>query len=366
MTAINFPGEGALQVIPNNLMQFHENNAIISSIKEYTGTILSIANTINAPIERLEISGASSQPVTVQGKNLLDLSLLNGSYTGTNCVVTIANGHVVITPTVGSTGESFHIKIPYGRSLPAGTYTFKINDKTNTSLGTYPTLSFLTKLASGSNEVEYSSRTVTFAESWTLTGLRVYFRTSGTTAITAGQFNEYWNIQIELGVAATAYTPFVPDSPSQYYPSSIINVVNPIVTITDNFTALTKNLIGTLRSLPNGVKDRLIIDKSTQTAWIERNIGTISLSSGTSWNIANAKANSLYRSTNLVSGTLTGTTLTSAVTVPTSFEVNYELAIPTTENITYPSIATIQYLTNISTNSNLNPTIKAKVRVLGN
>jgi hypothetical protein len=133
-----------------------------------------------------------------------------------------------------------------------------------------------------------------------------------------------------------------------------------------DYKSTATNLLGTLRSLPNGVCDKIIIDRSTITAWIERNIGAITLNSGTSWNIANAKANSSYRSTNLASGNLTGTTLTSAVAVPTSFEVDYELATPTIESITFPSLESIQYLTNISTNSALNPTIKATVRVLGN
>jgi len=258
MMVINSPGEGALQVIPNNLMRFHENNAIISSVKEYTGTSLAIANTINAPIERLEISGVSSQIVTVQSKNLLDLNLINGSYNGTNCVVTISNAHIVITPTVGSTGESFHIKIPYGRSFPAGTYTFKTNNKTSGTLSTYNQLSFLIKEGNGSELERATNSTITFTDSWILTGIRVYFRTSGTTPITSGQFNEFWNIQVEPGATATAYTPFVPDSPGAYYPSNIANVINPIVTITDNITSHITNLHGTLRSMPNGIKDRLI------------------------------------------------------------------------------------------------------------
>ena len=176
---------------------------------------------------------------------------------------------------------------------------------------------------------------------------------------------DYDTLQLEEGVA-TAYSPFVPDSPSPSYPSVITNVVNPILNVTDTHTSHIANLLVTLRSLPNGVCDKIIIDKSTLTAWIERNVGTVTLASGTSWNITNAKNNSSYRSTNLASGTLTGTTLTSAVTIPTSFEVNYELATPTGEGIAYTSFETIQYLTNISTNSALNPTIKAKVRVLGN
>ena len=52
------------------------------------------------------------------------------------------------------------------------------------------------------------------------------------------------------------------------------------------------------------------------------------------------------------------------MTVTTNFEVEYELAIPLIEIITYSLLETILYLINISTNSALNPPIKEKVRVL--
>lgn len=350
-------------MIPNNLMRFHENNTIITSLKEFTGSPLSIPNTINAPIERLEISGASSQVATVQGKNLF------GSVEGANKVVSTVNNATYAYKTVV---DGRNVLALYGNNILLNKPLFT-NFKANTRYTIQCYAKRSGSLNGGQFRINYTDASVGyFTPSSTVWAKQTFYSSIGKTiesiSLDYGNFVtnyfDYDTLQLEEGVA-TAYVPFVPDSPSPSYPSIITNIVNPVLTVTDTIITNTTNLLGTLRSLPNGVKDKLVIDKTTQTAWIERNISTVTLASGTSWNIANAKANSSYRSSNLASGILTGTTLTSAVAVPTSFEVNYELATPTVESIAYPSLETIQYLTNISTDSALNPYIKAKVRVLG-
>ena len=354
-------------MIHNNLMRFHENNNIITSLKEFTGSYLSIPNTINAPIERLEISGVSSQIVTVQGKNLFRQTALPQTQAGVTLSYDSVTGEFILNGT--STGPySFEVVPARVRTLftmianslyttsirtTGGTSSKEINVLLNTDTENIVTMTLNTPST-------LATKATTPIADKNISRLALNMGSSGIV------YNNYRiAVQTELGTV-TAFAPFVPNSPSPYYPSVITNVVNPTLTITDTHTSHITNLLGTLRSLPNGVCDKIIIDKSTLTAWIERNITTATLASGNSWNIANAKANSSYRSTNLASGNLTGTTLTSTVAVPTSFEVDYELAALTVESITYPSLETIQYLTNISTNSALNPSIKAKVRVLGN
>ncbi len=350
-------------MIPNNLMRFHENNTIITSLKEFTGSYLSIPNTINAPIEKLTIDGASSQIVTVQNKNLF------GSVEGANKVVSTINNATYAYKTVV---DGRNVLALVGNDILRNKPIFT-NFKANTRYTIQCYARRYNSTSTGMFYVKYTDGTWDYFQPYTTVWTKYTFYTSiGKTVQSLSliygdvglAYFDYDTLQLEEGVA-TAYAPFVPDSPSPNYPATITNVVNPVVTATDTHTSHITNLLGTLRSLPNGVCDKIIIDKSTQTAWIERNIGTVTLASGTSWNIANAKNNSSYRSTNLANGTLTGTTLTSTVTIPTSFEVNYELATPTTESIAYPLLESIQYLTNISTNSALNPIIKAIVRVLG-
>ena len=90
-----------------------------------------------------------------------------------------------------------------------------------------------------------------------------------------------------------------------------------------------------LRSLPNGVSDRIYNDGST---WkLEQNVGLQTSISGTSVTISEMKSDSSFFST--AGGTISGTTITFASTV-TGATVQYELTTPTTTTITDPTLIT--------------------------
>ena len=72
-----------------------------------------------------------------------------------------------------------------------------------------------------------------------------------------------------------AWKPFVSSEKMTNYPV-LLNSLNDF-----NLTvgSANVNFPYTLRSLPNGVCDKLVVDKTTQTAWIERNVKEIQLGS---------------------------------------------------------------------------------------
>lgn len=185
-------------------------------------------------------------------------------------------------------------------------------------------------------------------------------------------------------------------TPTPTAPITITNVVNPVLTITDNITTHITNLLGTLRNLPNGVKDKLVIDKTTQTAWIERYNGIfIANGSGNWYDYSDSTSNTFTFGLNHTASTpiicshfansvTNGVDWANATFIAFRFPkiyanvtawktwlasnnvtVQYQLATPTIESITYPSIATIQYLTNIS-KSGLASNMSADVLVMGN
>jgi hypothetical protein len=223
--------------------------------------------------------------------------------------------------------------------------------------------------------------------------LCIYLYNSGLdTGLTLQQVLD--SVQIELGSQATEYTSYQ-----------------------GNIT----NFPYTLRGLPDGTKDRLVVDKKTQTAWVERKIGVkifngsetwfaghklngftrfYSLVSnnkfgksnsainvisdkfiGKSWNNAETLIDNVHTYSSdtrigiTISDTFTGCINADSDTILSSklktwlasnnVTVFYPLLTPTIENIIYPNIATIQYLTQISKDT-IDSNMSIETIVLGN
>ncbi len=398
----------------NNLQILHANNHVRVAKKTYTGTSLTIQNTVNAPVEKLTIDGASSQVVTVQGKNICPTDISeweSGHYSATDGSEVIDTTRIRLKDLLRVTPSAIYY-IHTNNASPYG-FAFRVYDINK---------SFVRTIGAVGN-----GSTITMAGNEYYIGVLIY--DSGNTATFATYTTAFGNGTIRPFICLNsqsdkAYAPFVPDSPSPNYPATITNVVNPVLTITDNITTHITNLLGTLRNLPNGVKDKLVIDKTTQTAWIERNVGSVVLNGSESWTLptafstgnaialwtpypANCKIpfapsyapvdiNSHFKQlipmnipnqiSQIIAGTSqgaggiydnTGLYLVIPISITTSVAtlktwlasnnvtVQYQLATPTTESITYPSISTIQYLTNIS-KSGIASSISVDVLVMGN
>ena len=170
-----------------------------------------------------------------------------------------------------------------------------------------------------------------------------------------------------------------------------LNIKYPFIPVTESIKSIPTSINQTLRSLPNGVKDKLVIDKTSKTAWIERNVGTItSNGSEAQWsrnlcldgihyffvlnssNTSNDGTSQYCTISNFCSNPYgpsdynknsfwayhTGVRI-RMVSEPSLIDFkamlalnpvtfNYQLATPTIENIDYPNVKTIQEITNIS------------------
>lgn len=187
------------------------------------GTSLSVPNTYNDSLRTLTasgkttlsadwrgVSGTLSQVQTVQGKNLFN-NLINKWEQG-NIAGSVGSAPVKIDSTTVIRNNNYYL-CPVNAST---TYTLS-----STTFGAYRI---------GFRELN-SSGILTYMQSTVNTNLT--FTTQATTAyiafvivsVTSGAItpSEAANIsaQLELGSTATAYTPFVPNSPSPDYPSAV-------------------------------------------------------------------------------------------------------------------------------------------------
>ena len=198
----------------NNILEI--NNFIKNSMKTLSeeGTSIHVEDSADYPC-KLEIEGKSEQTQTEQGKNLLPFKDINFTLKGVNFYT--ENGNLYLNG--ASTGEILtndNAYITYfSFILPVGTYKFKHFSSLNVNMAIQlKNVSDKSELAS----INLNSNTVkTFTlneETEVYLGIYIYNQ----------NFNNE-NLKLMLSIEdATEYEPFVPDSPSPDYPSSIENV----------------------------------------------------------------------------------------------------------------------------------------------
>lgn len=204
---------------------FHSQNHAVVHKESATGQEIVAENTANAPLE-LKVYGASEQKQSTQGKNLLDPAWGNfTSQTVNGVTVTRQNDLFVLDGTCEKDialfifGGMTYLEYPY--ILQAGkTYQ---PSKTVVS-GVIETgrceVIVSTSNLDGSNRASRSGKIGPYDVNRRINFLRF--------DVYAGAvFNNYTlAIQLEEGEEATAYEPFVPNSPSPDYPSEIVSAVD--------------------------------------------------------------------------------------------------------------------------------------------
>lgn len=392
---------------------------------------LVIENGVNAPIERLAIDGATTQVKTETSPSPLYPSTLNSvGQSGSFNVISksanlIQNGNFANGVSGWTSGDStinannnvlncvgngssdnprFYQNI--GVSKAQKLYV-RLKFKINSSVCSKATIGFEGSTNTIVDNPEIN-KDYTFSKLHQLVtnGSNVYFviRHHYADAITAnGKIMEVKEVEvIDMGKDST----------------------NPLYNLTqaqmdvkfDNWSdykQTTTNLPYTLRSLPDGTKDRLVIDKTSQTAWIERKIGVKVFNGTELWSVqavatstgysffsidstnyatrkgvsdrfnltavwGNLRTSFILGSTiiafmisNSVIGVIEGDSSLIKATKwkvwlsTNNVTVQYELKTPTIEPITYPNIATIQYLTSLSKDG-VASNMSADVLVLGN
>lgn len=126
----------------------------------------------------------------------------------------------------------------------------------------------------------------------------------------------------------------------------------------------TINFSYTLRSLPDGTKDYIEIDNVNKTSRLYRNIGNVTLESGTEWTVEGAVENSSIRCTHLTNNVLVGTTLTSSTAVSSSHDIIYQLETSIITDLEYEEVKTYYTYTNIYTNATIQPMLDGKIRII--
>jgi hypothetical protein len=165
-----------------------------------TGQAVSFEGTYNDTAE-ITVFGKSEQVQTVQEKNLIDYKK---AYNGFETTVTIIDNGLQLN-------GKWYVRIPVKNIVVGSSYTLSwlfevLSGTPNTKWGLY--------YEDGTNSVQVGQGSSRIAEK-AVKEIYLYVAV-GTTA--SGNFT---NIQLELGSVATAYAPFVPNSPSPDYPSPI-------------------------------------------------------------------------------------------------------------------------------------------------
>lgn len=164
-----------------------------------------------------EIQGKSEQAQSTLGKNLLDLTHAKIIVQGTGFTYTIQNSNAVtLNCTNPGAYSSLHINL-------VGLTTGKSYSVSGVQSGKNITLGM-----DEATDVAFVNRTVINGSQVTVREgyfykLKIYANINSTSS-TETYTNTYTNIQLEEGSTATAYEPFIPNSPSPDYPSVINSV----------------------------------------------------------------------------------------------------------------------------------------------
>jgi hypothetical protein len=303
-------------------------------LSEKTGTALSWDDTYNDTIQAMTVRWPFTQAVTVQGKNLFDK----------NRPVAIANG---VTKTVLETGVRATATVSGSTwfAIDVGDAVFYLGKTVRIRANVIASASNVPRLGLTWASSDYATRTsitgssigtvnytfpATAPDGMTKIILQFYSNNGGTAV--AGDYVDYTNVQLEFD-SATPYEPFVPDAPSRLYPSPIVSIGDDggiTLSVTDggeNEYSVTRDVI--LRSTPDGTCDEWY----ALLGEVPRNVGTQTISTGSSWDITGAEPNSVVGCTHCPPTALAGTTLTIPGGITDTGTVVFKRVSPTTESV---------------------------------
>ena len=173
---------------------------------ELEGTgMLVLPNSLDAPLERLELGGKTEQ-VQTTGAQLLKPK--DGSYTVFGVSVDIANGEIKLSGTATSSGgRTIRLSEPF--LLKAGTYSSEVDGKIDFILSKNSDNSYLTNLAVKNFNVNEDTE--------------VYV---GLNVMAQNTYNNKYHIMLNSGNIPLPYEPYTggKPSPSPEYPQEIKNV----------------------------------------------------------------------------------------------------------------------------------------------
>jgi len=195
-----------------------------------TGNALTFNNTYNDVFSDLSVDCDSKQLVTIQGKQLFDVTKINNTNSAT--LSQIASG-IRVSSTTGIYTDG-HISM---QLIPNTTYTFQRNATViSGNAGTRVAVCAIQPIYGGYSLLVLTG-IGTKSGSFTTdsTGI-VWIVFTGAFDVDNAVSIDYTNIQLELGITATPYSPFIPNSPSLGYPA-------PITGTQYITTSATKNLI---------------------------------------------------------------------------------------------------------------------------
>lgn len=341
-------------------------------LAEKSGESIELSDTYNDKFRSVVLSGNTEQNVTVKGKNLFDKHLSAHKTVGTT-ITELSTGVRATLSTYGSPHYAV-MKVDLAKYFAGKSVTMSVNIAMSNPLGGRGVQLCVWK-ADGSAVVSYlgalltasGSATVAIPSSYSTSNDYLCLIVWSSRAPGTGGENlpnqtiDYTDIQVELGSTATTYAPFVPDSPTPNYPSALISAgsCNLLCRNIDNSESETIPISISLNKI-GGVCDTYDIVTGEH---IQR-IGIATLASGTTWSLPLAKPNTTIMSDRLPNTTtLSGTTLTSAVSIPSSFTVMYELVTPVTTSLTPVDIPTYPLYTALETDSTVKPNISATAKV---
>lgn len=164
-----------------------------------------------------ELQGKSEQAQSTLGKNLLDLTHAKIIVQGTGFTYTIQNSNAVtLNCTNPGAYSSLHINL-VGLTTGKSYSVSGVQSGKNITLGMDEATD-----AAFVNRTVINGSQVTVREGY-FYKLKIYANINSTSS-TETYTNTYTNIQLEEGSTATAYEPFIPNSPSPDYPSVINSI----------------------------------------------------------------------------------------------------------------------------------------------
>ena len=194
------------------------------NVQTFIGNPLTLTGTYDDCFSQLQTTGASNQLVTHQGKNLFNRSKETASqYIG-------YDSGTLVTSAVSSTSDY----------IPAEANKQYTVNFTNDANGRG--ICFFNSSKSYISGVYYAPP-------------RTFTTPANTAFIRFSYFINATDVQLEAGSAATAYTPFVPNSPSPDYPAQISGATK--ITVGNGVTAHDYYLPQPLYSLPDGTADEI-------------------------------------------------------------------------------------------------------------
>ena len=403
------------------------NNIRIAGWKEqpFNGISVSQNDTYNDSAY-LRIYGKSEQVQTVQGKNLLPFPLDLETYTVTHHGVpprtssTQTDEFVRIQGSEEVIDTAFRFFSPMFSLNPNTTYT--ISFKAYVDSSTFTSWDMVSdwgvalvsqsgvRLSQQQNLKTVQKEWITYKFVATTNSEGLYYLRLGTdkpNLINGFILIDRHSIQIELGSTATEYEPFVPNSPSPDYPSTINSVSNfDLVSSDGGSKTQTINFPYTLRSLPDGTKDYIEIDNVNKTTKLYRYIGEKIFDGTENWvfgggkntftpininlqcDIAN-RINSIsthfkylvnytencfwiesggnyarFTNTNFTTINDFKNWLTAQYAAGTPVTVQYQLATPTVEDLDYNEVKTYYPFTQIYTNAEIQPTLEGSLKII--